>query len=79
MRVRRDAAGMRRLLLAIPLLLTPTSCLTAALWQEVGERDCPKAAAVALTPVTVAVDCALVVGWVWLESEGHVDHCCCDR
>lgn len=51
-------------------LFLPASCITCAMWQSAQKDDCPKAAAVALTPVTVAVDAALFAGYVWLASGG---------
>ncbi|MSR48080.1 MAG: hypothetical protein EXS13_13655 [Planctomycetes bacterium] len=59
-------------------------CVTAALWEELPDRDDGRidwcegstVGAIALTPVTVAVDAALVAGWLWLIAEG--DDCCCD-
>ena len=45
--------------LAVPLLLMSSGCITCAMWRE-SRHDCgARAAVVALTPVTVAVDVAL--------------------
>jgi hypothetical protein len=64
----------RRLLslLALPLLLSSSGCVTAAVWEECGST----AGAVALTPVTVAVDAALIAGYVVLV--GGASCCGCD-
>ncbi|MBM4014606.1 MAG: hypothetical protein FJ293_06555 [Planctomycetes bacterium] len=55
------------------LLLAP-GCVTAALWEELPDRDCGRIdwsegstlCTMALTPVTVAADVALVASVVWL-------------
>ena len=59
-------------------------CVTAALWKELPDHDGGRIdwsegstiGAIALTPVTVAVDAALIGGWIWLVAEGN--GCGCD-
>ncbi len=66
------------------LLLAP-GCVTAALWEELPDRDRGRIdwsegstiGAMALTPVTVAADVALVAGVIWLVVATE-DDCCCD-
>ncbi len=67
--------------------VAPSGCVTAMMWDELPDRDCGAldwsngrtVSAVALTPVTVAVDAALIAGFVWLEVEGNSGDCCdCD-
>ncbi len=57
-----------KLVLAAALLLTPTGCITAAMWDNMPDSRGGKVAAVALTPVTVALDAALFAGYVYAES-----------
>ncbi len=58
--------------------LAASSCVTVSMWKELPDhhrdgdldwRDGGTVAAVALTPVTVALDAALFVGWIWLSSQ----------
>jgi len=72
---RRPAAIAKSLLAGSICLLTP-GCTTAGLWESANRRDCHKAAAVALTPVTVALDATLIAGWIWLECEADRNDCC---
>ena len=77
------AARVRGLLLT-GALLPASGCVTAAMWEELPDRDrghidwCEGSTvgAVALTPVTVAVDAALIVGFLWLIAED--DGCGCE-
>lgn len=85
MRTRCRPAAIAKSLLAASLSLAIPGCITTALWDNANDHGCPKPAAVALTPVTIALDVALIGGWIYLASEcgGHVSgspqfDCCQD-
>ena len=71
--------------LLAPLLFSFNGCVTTSLWNELPKRHSGSSidwgngrtvSAIALTPVTVAVDAALIAGYLWLLAED--DDCCCD-
>jgi len=68
---RRLAA--RSLLPIAPLLLSllQGGCVTAALWEKLDDTRGERIAAVALTPVTVAIDVALLAGYACAAADGH--------
>jgi hypothetical protein len=61
--------------LAASLLLVLSGCITCAMWGGVDHNCGEKAAAVALTPVTVAVDAALFPVEIVAAACDH-GHCC---
>jgi hypothetical protein len=68
---RRFAA---RSLLPIALLSLPLvhgGCVTAAMWEKLDDTRGERIAAVALTPVTVAIDAALLAGYACAAADGH--------
>jgi hypothetical protein len=74
-----------RLLLAAPLLFTPSSCVTASLFDNlprdghhVDWHDGGTYGMLALTPLTVGLDVALIGAVAYLNSAGD-DDCSCDR
>ena len=73
-RLRAIAAASFALVASTPL----TGCLTCAMWEELDDSKGERVAAVALTPVTVAVDVALVAGLVYVEAyaNGGGGSCC---
>ena len=66
-RLRAIAAATLALVASAPL----TGCLTCAMWQELDDSKGERVAAAVLTPVTVAVDVALVAGYVYVEAYGN--------
>jgi hypothetical protein len=73
----------RRLLAVLLFLIAPSlasGCITASMWDGVDGRG-ERAAAIALTPVTFALDATLFAGWIWLEcaDEGSGCHPCHPR
>ena len=46
-------------------------CLTCAMWEKFDHSNGERAAAVVLTPVTVAVDAAFIVGYAYASSCGN--------
>jgi hypothetical protein len=57
----------------LPLLLLallPAGCVTATMWDALDHSRGERIAAVALTPVTVAIDAALIAGEVYANSGG---------
>jgi hypothetical protein len=55
-------------LLLVILALLPEGCVTAAVWDRLDHSRGERIAAVALTPVTVALDAALIAGEVCVNS-----------
>ena len=56
--------------LLLPLLLAAPGCLTCAMWDRPHHSKGQTAALVALTPVTLAVDAALIAGYVYVGARG---------
>jgi len=63
----------RRSLLLLALLLP--GCITCAMWDGLDRTPGQRAAAFALTPVTVALDAALLAGYVCVDSCGDGRSC----
>jgi hypothetical protein len=71
--------------LLLCLCLLAPGCVTASLWKELPDRDRGRidwsegstVGAIALTPLAVAADVALVAGLLWLIVATD-DDCCCD-
>lgn len=64
----------RSRLLPIALLLLPllqAGCVTAAMWEKFDDTRGERIAAVALTPVTVAIDAALLAAYACAAADGH--------
>lgn len=80
-RASSTATSRRRLLtataFAAPLLLSSSGCITVAMWEHVEKHDptSEKVMAAIATPVTLALDVGLVVGYLWLL--GQSDSCGC--
>lgn len=80
---RSSRRALAAALAALATLLPASGCVTAAVWEELPDHDADgldwdsggTIGAIALTPVTVAVDAALIAGWLWLIAEG--DGCGC--
>lgn len=72
----RRPAAIAKSLLAVSILFTTPGCITVAMWDDANRGGCPKPAAAALTPVTLALDVTLIAGWIWLQCEGGGDRCC---
>lgn len=64
-------------LLLLPLVFLPAGCVTAAMWDRLDHSRGERIAAVALTPVTVALDAALIAGEVCADSGCHGCGCRC--
>ena len=74
-RLRAIASASFALVASAPL----TGCLTCAMWEKLDDTKGKRVAAVALTPVTVAVDVAFVAGYVYLEACANGGGSCCRR
>jgi hypothetical protein len=63
-RLHAIAAASLALVASSPL----TGCLTCAMWDKLDDSKGERVAAVVLTPVTAAVDAALIAGYVYLAA-----------
>lgn len=66
---RAGSAALRR---AVALTLVPVvldGCVTTAMWQKLDDTRGERIAAVALTPVTIAIDAALIAGYVCVTAD----------
>lgn len=74
-------SGRLRAIAAVSLALVASAplsgCLTCAMWEKFDHSKGERVAAVVLTPVTVAVDAALIAGYVYVESCGNGGGGCC--
>jgi hypothetical protein len=70
----RPAPGTRLRALALAGLLASNGCVTAAVWDKV---DHP-AGAIALTPLSVVADAALIAGYVLVVGGASCCGCDCD-
>lgn len=59
-----------RLLLLLAAALLPSGCVTATMWDSLDHSRGERIAAVALTPVTVAIDAVLIAGEACANSGG---------
>jgi hypothetical protein len=56
------------LLMVLTILNTLPSCITYMLWDDVNHLKGKKVTATLLTPVTVAIDVALIAGYVYVVA-----------
>lgn len=75
----RPLAAPRAAASLLLLTLLPQGCVTAAMWDTLDRSRGERIAAVALTPVTVAIDAVLLTGEACAGSCGHGSGChrCC--
>ena len=71
---KRSQSGARLRALALAGLLASNGCVTAAVWEEIDNT----AGAIALTPLSIVADAALIAGFAFLVAGAGCCGCDCD-